>query len=393
MHNKIKNIIDSIFDDIVEWREHIHANPELSFKEYNTADFVVSLLDKMNIPYQKGVAGTGVVALIEGKNPNSKCIGLRADLDALPIFEENDVSYRSTNNGVMHACGHDVHTSCLLGAAKVLSSLSDEFEGTIKLIFQPGEEVLPGGASLMINEGVLDNPKVDKMIALHVFPSMNVGNAGFKPGKYMAACDELYLKVQGVGGHAALPHQYVNPIMILAELLPKLDAYISTLSDGASPFIFAFGKLKADGATNVIPEYALAEGTFRTMDEKWRSRTHQKMTAFVDEYLKSKNVSGGLEIRKGYPFLQNDEELTGKLFSAAQCYLGEKNVHEMDVRMTAEDFSYYSQKVPSCFFRLGVRNEELGIVYGVHHSKFDVDKNSLKIGAGLLAHLAIKALA
>lgn len=393
MHNKIKNIIDSIFSDIVEWREHIHANPELSFKEYNTADFVATLLDKMNIPYKKGVAGTGIVALIKGRNPNSKCIGLRADLDALPIFEENDVSYKSTNDGVMHACGHDVHTSCLLGAAKVLSSLRGEFEGTIKLIFQPGEEVLPGGASLMINEGVLDNPKVDKMIALHVFPSMDVGNVGFKPGKYMAACDELYLKVQGVGGHAALPHQYVNPIMILAELLPKLDAYISSLSDGTSPYIFAFGKLMADGATNVIPEYALAEGTFRTMDEKWRSSTHEKMTAFVDEYLKSKNVSGGLEVRKGYPFLQNDEELTDKLFTAAQRYLGEKNVHEMDIRMTAEDFSYYSQKVPSCFFRLGVRNEELGIVHGVHHAKFDVDKNSLKIGAGLLAQLAIKALA
>ena len=392
MQNKVKHIIRSTFDNLVKWREHLHANPELSFQEHNTSAFVASRLDEMNISYEKGVAGTGIVAFIEGRNPDKQCIALRADLDALPIQEENNVSYKSTVDKVMHACGHDVHTTCLLGAAKALSDLKDEFEGTIKLIFQPGEEVLPGGASLMIKEGVLENPRVDKILALHVFPTMNVGKVGFKSGQYMAACDELYLTIKGKGGHAALPHQYNNPIMIMTELLPKLELYLKSLSTGSSPYIFAFGNLEADGATNVIPEYARAEGTLRTIDEDWRALVHQKLNVFVDEFLKSKNAEGQLEIRKGYPFLQNDETLTSASIENAKVYLGEGNVEEMEIRMTAEDFSYYSQQVPACFFRLGIRNEDLGIVHGVHHAKFDIDKNALEVGAGIMAYLAIKAL-
>ena len=392
MQNKIKHIINSTFDTLVQWREHLHANPELSFQEYNTSTFVASRLEEMNIPYVNGVAGTGIVALIEGRNPNKQCIALRADLDALPIQEENQVLYKSKVDGVMHACGHDVHTTCLLGAAKALSELRNEFEGTIKLIFQPGEEVLPGGASLMIKEGVFENPKVDKIIALHVFPTMDVGKVGFKPGQYMAACDELYLRIKGVGGHAALPHQYNNPIMIMAELLPKLEVFLKSLSNGGSPYIFAFGKLQAEGATNIIPEIANAEGTLRTMDENWRAIVHHKLITFVNDFLQSKNANGGLEIRKGYPFLQNDVTLTNDSMAHAKAYLGEAHVEEMEIRMTAEDFSYYSQMVPACFFRLGIRNEDLGIVHGVHHSKFDIDKNALEIGAGLMAYLAINAL-
>jgi amidohydrolase len=392
VQNKLKHIIRSSFDTLVKWREHLHANPELSFQEHNTSAFVASRLDEMNISYVKGIAGTGIVALIEGVNPSKKCIALRADLDALPIQEENNVSYKSTVDNVMHACGHDVHTTCLLGAAKALSELKNEFEGSIKLIFQPGEEVLPGGASLMIKEGVLENPRVDKILALHVFPTMDVGKVGFKPGQYMAACDELYLTIKGKGGHAALPHQYINPIMIMAELLPKIEMYLKSLSTGDSPYIFAFGNLQADGATNVIPEYAKAEGTLRTMDEVWRILVHQKLNVFVDEFLKSKNANGQLEIRKGYPFLQNEETLTRVSMTNAKVYLGEQNVEEMDIRMTAEDFSYYSQQVPACFFRLGIRNEDLGIVHGVHHAKFDIDKNALEVGAGIMAYLAIKAL-
>ena len=390
MQNKVKHIIRSTFDTLVKWREHLHANPELSFQEHNTSAFVASRLDEMNISYEKGVAGTGIVALIKGVNPNKQCIALRADLDALPIQEENNVSYKSTVDNVMHACGHDIHTTCLLGAAKALSELKNEFEGSIKLIFQPGEEVLPGGASLMIKEGVLENPKVDKILALHVFPSMDVGKVGFKPGQYMAACDELYLTIKGKGGHAALPHQYINPIMIMAELLPKLEMYLKSISTGDSPYIFAFGNLQADGATNVIPEFAKAEGTLRTMDEAWRILVHQKLNVFVDEFLKSKNAEGQLEIRKGYPFLQNDDTLTRVSMTNAKVYLGKENVEEMDIRMTAEDFSYYSQQVPACFFRLGIRNEDLGIVHGVHHAQFDIDKNALEVGAGVMAYLAIK---
>ena len=301
--NKIKEIIESSFSTLVEWREHLHANPELSFQEEQTSAFVASKLKAMGIPFEKGIAGTGIVALIKGRNPEKQCLALRADLDALPIVEENDVAYKSKVEGVMHACGHDVHTTCLLGAAKALQSLKDEFEGTVKLIFQPGEEVLPGGASLMIKEGVLENPKVDKIAALHVFPTMNVGKIGFRPGQYMAACDELYITVKGKGGHAALPNEYNNPIMIIAELLPKLEAYVESLSDVTSPYIFAIGKLQADGATNVIPQSAFAEGTLRTMDEPWRKSIHEKMQQFVLEFLASKNAQGALRIVKGYPSL------------------------------------------------------------------------------------------
>lgn len=389
---KIKEIIESSFSTLVEWREYLHANPELSFKEEETSAFVASKLEAMGIPFEKGIAGTGIVALIKGRNPEKQCLALRADLDALPIVEENEVSYKSKVEGVMHACGHDVHTTCLLGAAKVIQTLKDDFEGTVKLIFQPGEEVLPGGASLMIQEGVLENPTVDKIAALHVFPTMDVGKIGFRPGQYMAACDEIYIDVNGKGGHAALPSEYNNPIMIVAELLPKLEAYVKSLSDGTSPYIFAIGKLQADGATNVIPQSAFAEGTLRTMDESWRELIHEKMKGFVLDFLASKNAHGGLRIVKGYPSLLNNESFTKQSMQNAIDYLGAENVEEMDIRMTAEDFSFYSQKAPACFFRLGVRNEDLGITYGVHHPKFDIDKNALKVGAGVMAQIALSAL-
>ena len=392
MQFKIKDIVDASMKKMVSWREHLHAYPELSFKEVNTSAFVASSLEELCIPYQHGIAGTGVVALIKGRNPEKHCIALRADLDALPIHEENKVAYKSKNQGVMHACGHDVHTTCLLGAAIVLNQLKNEFEGTIKLIFQPGEERLPGGASMMINEGVLENPKVDKILALHVYPSMDVGTVGFKPGLYMAACDELYLTIKGKGGHAALPDAYNNPVMLISKLLPKLESYLESLSDSTSPFVFAFGKLEAEGATNVIPKFARAAGTLRTMDEQWRSTIHKKLKVFVADFLTFNNAEGQLEIIKGYPCLNNDQILTENCIQSAKEYLGSENVELLDVRMTAEDFSFFSQKIPACFFRLGVRNEDLGIVHEVHHPKFDIDKNAIKFGAGLMAYIALNVL-
>ena len=389
MQSKIKDIVDASLKKMVSWREYLHANPELSFQEVNTSAFVVSNLEKMGIPFQHGIAGTGVVALIKGRNPEKRCIALRADLDALPIYEENEVPYKSKNKGVMHACGHDVHTTCLLGAANVLNQLKNEFEGTIKLIFQPGEERLPGGASMMINEGVLENPKVNKILALHVYPSMDVGKVGFKPGLYMAACDELYLTIKGRGGHAALPNAYNNPVMLISKLLPKLESYLESLSDSISPYVLAFGKLEAEGATNVIPEFAKAAGTLRTMDEQWRTIIHKKLKVFVAEFLTSNNAEGQLEIIKGYPCLKNDEILTENCIQSAKEYLGPEYVELLDVRMTAEDFSFFSQKIPACFFRLGVRNQDLGIVYGVHHPKFDIDQNAIKFGAGLMAYITM----
>ena len=392
MKSKIKDIVNASFEKIVSWREHIHAHPELSFQEVNTSAYVASILKEMGIPYKHGVAGTGVVALIKGLNPEKRCVALRADMDALPIHEENDVIYKSKNQGVMHACGHDVHTACLIGAACVLNQLKNEFEGTVKLIFQPSEERLPGGASMMINEGVLENPKVDKILALHVYPSMDVGKVGFKPGLYMAACDEIYLTIKGKGGHAALPNTYNNPVMLISKLLPKLESYLESLSDSTSPFVFTFGKLEAKGATNIVPELATAAGTLRTMNEQWRSTIHKKLKVFVAEFLTFNNAEGQLEISKGYPCLNNDEILTENCIQSAKEYLGSENVELLDVRMTAEDFSFFSQKIPACFFRLGVRNEDLGIIYGVHHPKFDIDKNALKFGAGLMAYIAMNAL-
>ena len=389
MQSKIKDIVNASFKKFVSWREHIHAHPELSFQEVNTSAYVVSILKKMGISYQHGIAGTGVVALIKGLNPEKHCVALRADMDALPIHEENDVIYKSINHGVMHACGHDVHITCLLAAANVLNQLKNEFVGTVKLIFQPGEESLPGGASMMINEGVLENPKVDKILALHVYPSMDVGKVGFKTGLYMAACDELYLTIKGKGGHAALPNTYNNPVMLISKLLPKLESYLESLSNSTSPFVFAFGKLKAEGATNVVPEFARAAGTLRTMNEQWRSTIHKKLKVFVTEFLTSNNAEGQLDIIKGYPCLINDEILTENCIQSAKEYLGSKNVELLDIRMTAEDFSFFSQKIPACFFRLGVRNDDLGIVYGVHHPKFDIDKNAIKFGAGLMAYITM----
>lgn len=391
MQTKIKKIIASIFEEIVAWREHLHAHPELSFKEENTAEFVFSKLKEFGISQPYRMAKTGVVALIEGRNPGSKCIALRADLDALPISEANEVSYKSKVDGLMHACGHDVHTACLLGAAKVLKSLSNEFDGTIKLIFQPGEELLPGGASILINEGVLEHPTVDKILALHVLPSMDVGYLGFRSGNYMAACDEMYLTVIGKGGHAALQNEYMNPILVMADLLPKLNNFVKSMSNSSS-YIFVFGDLHAHGATNIIPEKIEAKGTFRTFDESWRIQMHTKLKSFVDEFLLQKGFQGELKIVKGYPHLNNNEILTRECNQYAKDYLGNDMVKDIDIRMTAEDFSSYSQKVPACFFRLGVRNKSMGIVHGVHHPNFDIDKNALMIGAGIMTYLAIRAL-
>lgn len=392
LKDKIDDLVLSSYKELISTRNYLHQNPELSFQEYNTAKYICSRLDDLEIPYEKGIAGTGVVALIRGVNPNSKCIALRADIDALPIQELSEVDYASKNKGVMHACGHDVHTTCLLGAAKVLNSLKDEFSGTVKLIFQPGEEQLPGGASIMINEGVLRNPLVEKIIALHVYPNLEVGRLGFKSGEYMAACDELYLEIKAKGGHAALVPSSENPIVVFAELLPKLEKYISSLSDKSNEYVFAVGKVLANGATNVIPHEVKAEGTFRTMNEQWRKMMHLKMEAFVKDFLQSRNMYGGLLIKKGYPNLFNDNEFTNSVKNSAVEFLGEHKVVKINKRMTAEDFSFFSQEIPACFFRLGVRNEELGIVHGVHHAQFDIDERALAVGAGVLAYISIKEL-
>jgi len=392
LKEKIKHLAKDQFDEIKAIREHLHANPELSFKEYNTSKFISSKLSEWNIPHETNVADTGIVALIKGKNPEKKITALRADIDALPIHEANQVPYKSKNEGVMHACGHDVHTSSLLGTAKILNTLRDEFEGTVKLIFQPGEEKIPGGASLMIKEGVLEKPKVDNIIGQHVMPLIDAGKVGFRSGMYMASADEIYVKVKGKGGHGAMPEMNVDPVLITAHILTALQQIVSRNASPKVPSVLSFGKVIAEGATNVIPNEVYLEGTFRTMDEEWRASAHQKMKKMAEGIAESMGGSCEFEIHKGYPFLVNEPELTERSRAAAIEFLGEENVQELDLWLAAEDFAYYSQEIDACFYRLGVRNEEKGITSSVHTPTFDIDPLALETGMGLMSWLAIQEL-
>lgn len=398
LSNLIQEKAEHYFEAILNIRRHIHQHPELSFQEFQTAEFIKSKLREADITFTDGHVRTGIIALIRGRNPERKTILLRADMDALPILEKNKVPYCSEVPGVMHACGHDVHSACALGAAFILQDLRDQFEGTIKIMFQPGEEVLPGGASLMIKEGVLDGPKVDKAIALHVFPEMETGSVGFKSGMYMASTDELYLTVNGKGGHAAMRANYNNPLLAAAEFLLKVEELFMAAgalkgSPGENiPTVLAFGKMEAAGATNVIPDKVELAGTFRTMDEAWRKEVHQRLLKLAEQISNKYGQQLDLRIEHGYPFLVNNEDLTAACKQAAIELLGADKVQELPLRMTAEDFAFISQKVPSCFFRLGTGNKAKGITAGVHTATFDIDENALKIGMQMLAWLAVSEL-
>jgi len=391
LKQKIKDLTREYSEQVIQIRRHIHANPELSFEEHETSEYISSMLSRFGIEHQRGVVGTGIVGLIRGVNPDSQTIALRADMDALPIQEDNEVSYKSKVEGVMHACGHDVHTASLLGAAKILQTLKKEFSGTIKLIFQPGEEKLPGGAKLMIEEGVLENPAPTIVFGQHVYPEMDAGKVGFRPGKYMASTDELYITVIGKGGHAAMPHQNIDPILIACKIRLELDRAFANL-DHDIPTILAFGKFSANGATNVIPNQAKLEGTFRTMDETWRSKAHEKMIVLAEKIAGEMGGKCDFEVRKGYPFLVNHEETTLNAMSWAKEFLGDQSVEEMDIRMTAEDFAFFSQKADVCFYRLGIRNLEKNVNSPVHTSTFDIDESALETGMGLMSWLTIKQL-
>lgn len=390
--NRIKALASKNKLETINIRREIHANPELSFEEHNTHQYVLSILKNIGITQIETKATTGIVALIECKNPLKKTIALRADLDALPIFEENDVEYKSKKNGVMHACGHDVHTASLLGAAKIIFELKNEIEGTIKLIFQPGEEKLPGGASLMIAENALENPTPNAIFGQHVMPLIPTGKVGFKSGLYMASSDELFIKVIGKGGHGAMPHLNIDPVSIAAQIIVSLQQIVSRFAQPITPTVLSFGKVIANGATNVIPNEVLIEGTFRTLDEKWRTVAHDKMIKMATLIAESMGGKCEFEIKKGYPFLKNNEPLTLKAKKAAIDFLGEENVVELDTWMAAEDFAYYSQIMPACFYRLGTRNEQMGITSSVHTPTFNIDENALEIGSGLMAYIAISEL-
>jgi amidohydrolase len=386
MNHELKEAIttkvSAIYEKIKGYREHLHQNPELSYKEFNTMEYVAAKLKDIGIPYEKGVAGTGIIGIIRSSkhSENQACIGLRADLDALPIQEQNTAAYKSKVDGVMHACGHDVHTSILLGAAEILFELREDLEHPVKLIFQPGEEKNPGGASLLIEAGVLENPKVKEMYALHVFPELEVGKLGMRSGLYMASCDELHLEIIGVGGHGAMPEKCINPILIGSEFIIEAQNIIHKSCPKEVPCVISFGHFDALGATNLIPERAEIKGTFRTMNEEWRGKAAILLMDLANNLEKKYKGNVNLIVSKGYPFLKNDEELTEKLKAKFESFFGPKNIEGLALRMTSEDFSFYSQTIPVCFFRLGVGNKEKGIIYSVHHPKFDVDSACLKTG-------------
>jgi amidohydrolase len=392
MINRIKGLAERFYPEVLNIRRHLHRNPELSFGEYRTSEYIASLLDEVKILYRSGIAGTGIVGRLDGVRPGSHTIALRTELDALPVREETGKPWASVNEGVMHACGHDVHMACLLGASMILQELRDSFEGTVLLVFQPGEEKAPGGARLMLDEGALDDPRPDLIIAQHVLPSLPAGSLGFKPGIYMASSDEIYIKVTGKGGHAALPHQTTDVVLIASYIIVALQQIVSRRADASVPTVLSFGKVLAPGAVNVIPSHVTIEGTFRTMNEAWRKEALKLMISIARSTAEGMGAGCDINIVPGYPALFNDPDATAGIMSLATDYLGRENIHHLDIRMTAEDFAFYSEKCPIVLYRLGVKNEQTMVPAELHTPVFDVDEEAIRTGMGAMAYITCASL-
>ncbi|MDO8995115.1 MAG: M20 family metallopeptidase [Sediminibacterium sp.] len=388
LKEKIKALAHTIAPELIGIRHHLHAHPELSYQEFKTSAFVQAQLTQMGIEFEVK-ATTGILATLKGNNPASRIIALRADMDALPIQEENNVPYQSQNKGVMHACGHDVHTTVLLGAARILNELRSEWEGTIKLLFQPGEERNPGGASFMIKDGVLENPRPDGIVALHVHPGLDVGKLSFRKGRVMASADEIYITIRSKGGHAAAPHLTADTVLIASQLIVSLQQIISRNNSPISPSVLSICSIQGGNTTNVIPSEVKLMGTFRAMDESWRYKAHELIRKQAVGLVESMGAEIDLHIDIGYPTVDNDPEFTEAAWQLANDFMGKQQVEETELRMGAEDFGYYTQVIPGCFFRLGVRNESKGIIHQVHTPKFDIDESAIEIGAGMMAYLGI----
>lgn len=389
---KIKSLSQEYSSQVVNIRQHLHANPELSYQEFNTVKFVAEQLSSFGIEEIKNIADTGLVAEIKGRNPESKTIALRADMDALPIQEQNDVPYKSRNPGVMHACGHDVHTSSLLGTAKILHTLKNEFEGTVRLLFQPGEEKNPGGASYMIRDGALKNPQPSTIIGQHVFPLLPVGKVGFREGMYMASADEIYLRVIGKGGHGASPELAIDPVVIASHIIIALQQIISRNASPKQPTVLTFGRIRGDGATNIIPGEVTIAGTFRALNEEWRESGLAKIKKMAESLAEGMGGKCEVDISRGYPYLENNPDVTKRIRQSAIEYVGEENVVDLDISLGAEDFAYYSQVIPASFYRIGTRNEAKGITSYVHTPTFNIDEDALTISTGLMAWMAVTEL-
>lgn len=383
---RIKTLAKAYADEFIAVRHHLHAHPELSYQEKETSRFVRTKLEELGIPYEVK-ADTGIVGLIKGNQPGSRIIALRADMDALPIQEENDVSYKSKNPGVMHACGHDVHTTILLGAAKILNELKEGWEGTVKLIFQPGEERNPGGASYMIRDGALENPRPQGIIGLHVHPGLDLGKFSFRKGRVMASADELYMTIRSKGGHAAAPHLTADTILIASQLIVSLQQIISRNNNPTSPSVLSICSIQGGHTTNVIPSEVKLMGTFRAMDEVWRKKAHELIRKQAVGLVEAMGAEIDLHIDVGYPTVDNDPAFTETAWQQANAFVGKEHVQETEVRMGAEDFGYYTQIIPGCFFRIGVRNEAEGIVHNVHTPRFNIDERAIEKGMGMMAWL------
>lgn len=386
LKDSIKKLAKKYSEEFIDVRHHLHAHPELSYQEFETSKFIQGKLNQFGIPFSV-MAQTGVIGLIKGKNPNKKIVALRADIDALPIKEENKIDYKSQNDGIMHACGHDVHTSVLLGAAKILNEMKDDWEGTIKLIFQPGEERNPGGASILIKEGALDNPKPQAIFGLHVHPQLETGNFSFRDGKVMASADEIYITIKGPGGHAAAPHLTVDTILVASHLVVSLQQIISRNRSPFNPSVLSICSFQGGHTTNVIPSEVKLMGTFRAMDEEWRKKAHELISRQCTELAESMGASIDLHIDIGYPSVYNNESLNKQARELASIYAGTERIQETELRMGAEDFGYYSQVIPGCFFRLGVGNIKKGITSGVHTPTFNIDESAIELGMGMMAWL------
>jgi amidohydrolase len=388
----IKQLTKDLYPELVAIRRHLHQHPELSFKEEKTAEYISQLLTSWGIAHKTGIAGFGISGVIEGQQPDIKTIALRADMDALPVTEANLIDYKSLNVGVMHACGHDVHMTCLLGTVKLLQSLKGHFQGSVKFIFQPAEESLPGGAKQMIAEGVLKHPDVDSILGQHVFPEMEAGKIGLRPGPYMASSDEINLTIRGQGGHGAIPDKVNDTVLAMAHIIIALQQIVSRKTPPRIPAVLSFGKVLADGAHNIIPSEVVVKGTFRTFDESWRNAAHQLIKQVAQSTAEAMGVSCEVVIDKGYPVVVNNAAETERVREAAVAYLGEENVTELDIRTTAEDFGYFLQEVPGCFYRLGTGNVEKNITSNLHANTFDVDESALETGTGLMTWLALRSL-
>jgi len=388
LKQKVRQLAKIYYPKMVEWRHWLHQNPELSFQENKTSEFIAQQLDTIGIPYKKGVAGTGIIATLTGESTKGKVIALRADMDALPIDENTGITCQSQNQGVMHACGHDAHSASLLGTAKILYDLKELWSGTVLLIFQPGEEKFPGGASILLKEGALENPKPELIIGQHVLPEMKTGHVGFRKGIYMASGDEVHLTVEGIGGHAAMPHVLNDTVLAAAHIIVAMQQVVSRIVPATIPTVLSFGRIEGKGATNIIPGKVEISGTLRTMSEEWRPILKEKIRTIALHTSQAMGVTCQVDIKDGYPMVYNNEAITEKAAELAGYYLEHPQVEEMDIRMTAEDFGYYTQKFPATFYRFGVKRTE-GETGSLHTPQFNLNEESLETSSGTMAWLAL----